>query len=292
MYRESAVTLAVTGPRPLHAKWRLSMEKLFTDSSGARGVAPKPRDVLWRACQIHRAFHMAADGSLHFPMGDLPIKIAASLLLADYSRLGDELRALEAAGCDLVQWDVMDGHFVPQITFGPGVIEKCRDVTSMEFEAQLMIERPELTAADYVKAGCTRVIVHAESGPHVHRAIDLVRSEGASAGIALNPATPVSAAQAVLAEIDQILIMTIDPGAAGRPFQETSLARIAAARAIADGRHVEVDGGIVPETARRAAAAGANVLVAASGIFAGPYAETVAALRKAADEGRSSHELM
>src|SRR5438445_9993965 len=131
-------------------------------------------------------------------MADLPIKIAASVLLADYSNLADELRALEAAGCDLVQWDVMDGHFVPQITFGPTLIEKCRNATRMEFEAQLMIERPERTAADYVAAGCSRVIVHAESGPQVHRAIDLVREAGGTAGIALNPATPVAAAEAVL----------------------------------------------------------------------------------------------
>jgi ribulose-phosphate 3-epimerase len=217
----------------------------------------------------------------------LSVKIAASVLLADYSRLGDELRALEDAGCDLVQWDVMDGNFVPQITFGPALIEKCRPATSMEFEAQLMIRDPERTAADYVGAGCSRVIVHAESSPHVHRAIDLVLHAGASAGIALNPATPLSHAEAVLPEIDQILIMTIDPGAAGRPFQESALARIAAARALAGARHVEVDGGVDPETARRAAAAGANVFVAASSIFGGPYKETVAALRAAAEQGTS-----
>lgn len=217
-----------------------------------------------------------------------PIRIAASVLLADYSRLADELRALEEAGCDLVQWDVMDGHFVPQITFGPTLIEKCRSATSMEFEAQLMIENPELTAVDYVSAGCSRVIVHAESSPNVHRAIDLITQAGATAGIALNPATPMAAAEAVLAEVDQLLVMTIDPGAAGRPFQETSLPRIAQARAMAAGRHVEVDGGVGPETARQAAAAGANVFVAASAIFSGPYQETVAALRAAAEEGRNN----
>src|SRR5919202_855738 len=156
-------------------------------------------------------------------MPDLRLKIAASVLLADYSRLGDELRALEDAGCDIVQWDVMDGHFVPQITFGPTLIEKCRAATSMEFEAQLMIYNPELTAADYANAGCERVIVHAESSPHVHRAIALVREAGASVGIALNPGTPLSHAEAVLDEVDQILIMTVDPGFAGRPFEECQL---------------------------------------------------------------------
>ena len=219
-----------------------------------------------------------------------PIRIAASVLLADYSRMGDELRALEDAGCDLVQWDVMDGHFVPQITFGPTLIEKCRKTTSMEFEAQLMIFDPELTASQYVDAGCSRVIVHAESGPHVHRAIDLVRQAGGAAGIALNPATPIAAAQAVLDEVDQVLVMTIDPGFAGRPFQETSLPRIAAARAVAGDKHVEVDGGIDPTTGRRAAAAGADVLVAASSIFRGPYAETVAALRAAGEQGWRERE--
>jgi ribulose-phosphate 3-epimerase len=218
-------------------------------------------------------------------MADLPVKIAASVLLADYSHLADELKALEDAGCDLVQWDVMDGHFVPQITFGPTLIEKCRAATSMEFEAQLMIEAPERTAADYAKAGCDRVIVHAESGPHVHRAIDLIRAEGAMAGIALNPATPVAAAAAVLEEVDQILVMTIDPGAAGRPFQTTSLARVRAARTIADGRNVEVDGGINVETARQAALAGANVFVAASAIFSGPYQDRVRAIRESVEKG-------
>ena len=213
------------------------------------------------------------------------IKIAASVLLADYSRLGDELKALEAAGCDLVQWDIMDGHFVPQITFGPTLIEKCRGATAMDFEAHLMIESPERTVADYVKAGCDRVIVHAESTPHVHRAIDLAREEGARAGLALNPATPVSVAETVIHEIDQILIMTIDPGAAGRPFQETSLARIEAARAIAGDKNVEVDGGINVDTARKAAVAGANVFVAASGIWSGPYDQTVRAMRESIDKG-------
>src|SRR5439155_5506307 len=200
----------------------------------------------------------SSEGSLLGLMPDLPVKIAASVLLADYSHLADELKSLEDAGCDLVQWDVMDGHFVPQITFGPTLIEKCRKATSMEFEAQLMITDPERTAADYVKAGCDRVIVHAESTPHVHRAIDLSRSQGARAGIALNPATPLAAAEAVLEEVDQILIMTIDPGAAGRPFQDTSLARIRTARALAGEKNVEVDGGINAATARRAAVAGAK----------------------------------
>ena len=218
-------------------------------------------------------------------MPDLPVKIAASVLLADYSHLADELKSLEDAGCDLVQWDVMDGHFVPQITFGPTLIEKCRKATSMEFEAQLMITDPERTAADYVKAGCDRVIVHAESTPHVHRAIDLIRSQGARAGIALNPATPLAAAEAVLEEVDQILIMTIDPGAAGRPFQDTSLARIRTARAVAGEKNVEVDGGINSETARRAAVAGANVFVAASGIFSGPYSDTIRAMRDSIEKG-------
>ena len=213
------------------------------------------------------------------------IKIAASVLLADYSRLADELKALEDAGCDLVQWDVMDGHFVPQITFGPTLIEKCRKATSMEFEAHLMIESPERTVADYVKAGCDRVIVHVESTPHVHRAIDLAREEGARVGIALNPATPVSVAEAVLDEIDQVLIMTIDPGAAGRPFQETSLPRIQAARALVGEKNVEVDGGINADTARKAAVAGANVFVAASGIWSGPYDQTVRAMRESIEKG-------
>jgi ribulose-phosphate 3-epimerase len=216
------------------------------------------------------------------------VKIAASVLLADYSKLGDELKALEDAGCDMVQWDVMDGHFVPQITFGPTLIEKCRSATSMEFEAQLMIYNAELTALDYFNAGCSRVIVHAETGPHVHRAIDVVRAAGGQAGIALNPGTTVAAAEAVLSEVDQILIMTVDPGFAGRPFQETALDRVAAVRAFAPDHHVEVDGGVDTGWAEKSAAAGANVLVAASAIFKGDYVDTVAKLREAGERGWAS----
>jgi ribulose-phosphate 3-epimerase len=206
----------------------------------------------------------------------LPIQIAPSVLPADFSRLGDEVAALEKAGVDLIQWDVMDGQFVPNLTFGPDVIASARDRAEIPFEAHLMVLTPELMAARYVEAGCSRLIVHAESTAHLHRTLGIVRELGVSAGVALNPATPVSAIAHVLDLVDLVLVMTVNPGFGGQRYLPSMEPKIREIRTLldragrADAVHIEVDGGIAADTVAGAASAGANVLVAGSALFRHP----------------------
>ena len=205
-----------------------------------------------------------------------PIQIAPSVLPADFSRLGEEVVALEKAGVDLVQWDVMDGQFVPNLTFGPDVIASTRDLVTVPFEAHLMVLTPEVMAARYVEAGCRRVIVHAEACQHLHRVLGAIGELGASAGVALNPATPASALAHVLDLVDLVLVMTVNPGFGGQEYLPTMEPKIAEVRRmIADAGlddviDIEVDGGIGPDTVAGAARAGANVLVAGSALFRHP----------------------
>jgi ribulose-phosphate 3-epimerase len=200
-----------------------------------------------------------------------PIEIAPSVLPADFSRLGDEVLALEKAGADRIQWDVMDGRFVPNLTFGPDVIAACRSRVSVPFEAHLMIEEPDELLARYVEAGCRLVIVHAESTRHLHRTLGRARDLGADAGVALNPATPVEAVAHVLDLCSLVLVMTVNPGFGGQDYIATMEPKIAATRRmIVEGGwdcDLEVDGGIAPSTAGGAARAGANVLVAGSALY-------------------------
>ncbi|MGH9243885.1 MAG: ribulose-phosphate 3-epimerase [Acidimicrobiales bacterium] len=203
--------------------------------------------------------------------GARPIEIVPSVLPADFARLGEECAALEKAGADRIQWDVMDGHFVPNLTLGPDVIAACRDHTSLRFEAHLMVEAPERLLPRYVDAGCEIVIVHAESTTHLHRALGQVRELGARAAVAINPATPAVAVAHVLDLVEMVLVMTVNPGFSGQDYIETMEPKIADIRRLADtGGYdidVEVDGGVAPDTAARAAAAGANVLVAGTALF-------------------------
>jgi ribulose-phosphate 3-epimerase len=205
-----------------------------------------------------------------------PIQIAPSVLPADFSRLGEEVVALEKAGVDLVQWDVMDGQFVPNLTFGPDVIASTRDLVTVPFEAHLMVLTPEVMAARYVEAGCRRVIVHAEACQHLHRTLGVIGELGASAGVALNPATPANAVAHVLDLVDLVLVMTVNPGFGGQEYLPTMEPKIAevrrmlAAAGLDDEVDVEVDGGIGPDTVASAARAGANVLVAGSALFRHP----------------------
>jgi ribulose-phosphate 3-epimerase len=203
-----------------------------------------------------------------------PIEIAPSVLPADFSRLGDEVLALEKAGADRIQWDVMDGRFVPNLTFGPDVIASCRSRVSVPFEAHLMVEGPDELLARYVDAGCRLVIVHAESTRHLHRTLGRARDLGADAGVALNPATPVEALAHVLDLCSLVLVMTVNPGFGGQDYIATMEPKIAAARRmIVDGGwdcDLEVDGGIAPSTVGSAARAGANVLVAGSALYRDP----------------------
>jgi ribulose-phosphate 3-epimerase len=218
-----------------------------------------------------------------------PVLIAPSVLPADFARLGEEVRALDAAGVDVIQWDVMDGQFVPNLTFGPDVIAAARPYTDLPFEAHLMVQTPDLLAERYVAAGCQRLIIHAESTLHLHRTLGHVRSLGATAGVALNPATPVEAVEHVLDLVDLVLVMTVNPGFGGQAYIATMEPKIAAVRRLLDERHldvnVEVDGGLSPETAGGAVAAGANVLVAGSALYRDPegLAHAVSALRAAAE---------
>ncbi len=203
----------------------------------------------------------------------LPIQIAPSVLPADFSRLGDEVVALEKAGVDLIQWDVMDGQFVPNLTFGPDIIASVRDRVTLPFEAHLMVLTPDAMAARYVEAGCSRLIVHAESSQHLHRSLSHVAELGASPGVAINPATPVSAVAHVLDLVDVVLVMTVNPGFGGQDYLPSMEPKIAELQALlaAAGRgaatSIEVDGGITTETAPGAVTAGASILVAGSALF-------------------------
>jgi ribulose-phosphate 3-epimerase len=223
-----------------------------------------------------------------------PIQIAPSVLPADFARLGEEVVALDEAGVDLIQWDVMDGQFVPNLTFGPDVIAAARPHTSLPFEAHLMVHTPDAMAARYVEAGCSRLIVHAEACPHLHRTLEHVASLGASAAVALNPATPAAAVAHVLDLVDLVLVMTVNPGFGGQaylPTMEPKIAEITAMLTAAgrdDAVDVEVDGGIGPDTVAAAARAGANVLVAGSALYRDPEGLThaVADLRARAEAAR------
>lgn len=226
------------------------------------------------------------------PGTDRRIEIAPSVLPADFARLGDEVAALEAAGVDRIQWDVMDGRFVPNLTFGPDVIKACRAHASVPFEAHLMVEAPDELAERYVEAGCDLLIVHAEATRHLHRTLGLVRSLGAQSGVALNPATPPEAIEHVLDLTDLVLVMTVNPGFGGQDYLATMEPKVAAVRRLVLERgldvDVEVDGGIGPATIQGATAAGANVLVAGSALYRDPQglAHAVSELRALAEAAR------
>jgi ribulose-phosphate 3-epimerase len=202
------------------------------------------------------------------------VEIVPSVLPADFSRLGDELVALEKAGADRIQWDVMDGRFVPNLTFGPDVIAACRPHVTVPFEAHLMVDEPDGLMDRYVDAGCRLLIVHAESTRHLHRSLGRIRELGALAAVALNPATPAEAVADVLDLCSMVLVMTVNPGFGGQDYIATMEPKIARVRRmVLDGGHdcdVEVDGGIAPPTVAGAARAGANVLVAGSALYRDP----------------------
>jgi len=203
----------------------------------------------------------------------LPIQIVPSVLPCDFAKLGAEIEALDAAGVDHFQWDVMDGQFVPNLTFGPDVIAAARKHTTKPFEAHLMVLTPDVLASRYVEAGCSRLIVHAEACPHLHRTLGNIASMGANPAVALNPHTPVSEIEHVLDLVDMVLIMTVNPGFGGQSYIATMEPKIAQLRALIDRRglsdrvHIEVDGGIGPSTIAGAVSAGANVLIAGTALF-------------------------
>lgn len=220
-----------------------------------------------------------------------PLQILPSILSADFARLGEEVRAVVAAGGDVLHLDVMDGHFVPNLTFGPGVVKAIRPFTDRPFDVHLMIAPVDPYLAAFADAGADSIIVHAEAGPHLHRSLQTIKSAGVRAGVALNPATPVDAVAHVLDLVDIVLVMSVNPGFGGQSFLPSVLPKLRALAEMTRGRDIdlEVDGGVDETTAAAVAEAGANRLVAGNAVFKGgpsDYARAITAIRASAEAGR------
>ncbi len=223
-------------------------------------------------------------------MKSLPIRIAPSMLAADFSKLAQQISEAEKGGADLIHCDVMDGLFVPNLTFGPEIIRTLRKVTDVPLDVHLMIVKPELSIQAYADAGAAIITIHQEASVHLHRTLTEIRRMGIQAGVSLNPSTPVSTIEPVLEKIDLLLIMTVNPGFGGQQFIEACLRKVEEAHALRErsglGFSIEVDGGIEPATIGRVARAGADTFVAGTAVFHGAIAKNIQSLREATQKER------